>query len=148
MFFGYRKFRDYFRTPSDVLLYLSILSWAVLLPLLIRRHGMKELLEFMSPRRIRARRRTRRIVVFVNWWLNRNILMFRPTCLNRSLLLYRFLTMEGLPVRIHYGIRKAENGPDGHSWLTLNSKPFLQDGMTADLYRETFVFPGENKALK
>ena len=138
---GYRKVRDYFRSPGDVALYFRVFGWAVFLPFLLRRHGMEELLGLMSSRRVRPAHRARRVVVFVNWWLNRNILMLRPTCLKRSLLLYRFLSREGLPVRIHYGIRKTPNGPDGHSWLTLDSKPFLEDSLTADLYRETFVFP-------
>ena len=74
------------------------------------------------------------------------MLMLRPTCLKRSLLLYRFLIMEGLKIEIHCGIRKTENGNDGHSWLTLDGAPFLGDAMGAGQYNETFVFPVERKA--
>lgn len=136
---------DYFRGPGDYILFLNIFLWAIALPLLISRHSLDELLRSISPGSIRPRHGTRRAVVFVNWWLNRNILMLRPTCLKRSLLLYRFLVREGLNVEIHCGIRKTGNGTDGHSWLTLNGKPFLQDSLTAGQFKETFVFGAERK---
>ena len=137
----YRKLKDYFRAPEDYITFVSVLYWAVRLEFFIRRRGLMDLIKLLTPRRTRRGHRARRIVVFVNWWLNRNIFMLRPTCLRRSLLLYRFLTREGLPVRIHYGIKKTSDRSEGHSWLTLDDRPFLQDGLIAESYKETLVFP-------
>ena len=128
------------------MLFFNILIWAIILPPLLSLLPLDELLKRLTPARVVRRHRTRRVVVFTNWWLNRNMLMLRPTCLNRSLLLYRFLTRDGLDVRIHYGLRKTENGMEGHSWLSLGGKPLLNDGLTATDYEETFVFPVEVKA--
>lgn len=141
----YRKFFDYFRSPWDVYLFWSVLVWAAWISWMLKRHGLEELLIKISPGRVNGSGRTRRLVIYVNWWLNRQILFLEPTCLKRSLLLYRFLAREGLNVKIHYGVRAADKGLDGHSWLTLDGKQFLMDGMTAHAYKQTFLFPAEGE---
>lgn len=140
-----KKARDYFRSPSDVLLFWEVFYLALTLPSKIKQYSLDELLEKITPskRRVSPAYRTRRIVVFVNWWLGRNFWEFRPTCLKRSLLLFRLLRREGIPVKIHYGIAKNGGKVEGHSWLTLGNEPFLEDGLTADKYKETFVYPSD-----
>lgn len=138
-----RKARDYFRSPSDLFLFFEVFYFALLLQNKLKQHNLEELLEKITPSRQRSITvyRTRRIVVFVNWWLSRNFWEFRPTCLKRSLLLFHFLRREGIPVKIHYGISKNGDKLEGHSWLTLEKSPFLEDGLTGEKYKETFVYP-------
>lgn len=126
-----------------MLLFFEVFYLALILPKKLKQDSLDELLERITPSKIKTSQayRTRRIVVFVNWWLNRNIWELRPTCLKRSLLLFHFLRKEGIPVKIHYGIAKNGGKVEGHSWLTLEGRPFLEDGLTAEKYRETFVYP-------
>ena len=65
----------------------------------------------------------------------------RKPCLYRSLLLYKFLRENGLPVRIHFGVIKTGEGLIGHSWLTLDGKPFLESGDPGERFVVTFSFP-------
>ena len=55
-------------------------------------------------------------------------LSFSPkgNCLPRSLALYYFATRCGLPVCLTCGVRRTRNTLEGHAWLTLLERPFLE----------------------
>ncbi len=111
---------------------------------MLRLYGLEEMIRKITPLNTRGSYDTRKLSVFVNWWLFRDVAMFRPTCLKRSLILYRFLRESACPVRIHYGVKKKPTGGhEGHSWLSLDGKPIPPDGDEAGEFRETFSFPRE-----
>ncbi len=45
-------------------------------------------------------------------------------CLRRSLLRYHFLRRAGLPLTIHFGVRRLGDDVAGHAWLTLGGQPY------------------------
>ncbi len=140
-----QKALKYFDTPGDVVTFFRIPVCIARLPILSRRYGLEELIEKLTPRRRNGRVGHDKIIVYANWWLNRKVGMFQPTCFKRSLILYRFLRENGFPVRIHYGIKRAqEKGNEGHSWVSLDDVPLPPDGDTAWEYHQTFVYPPEN----
>jgi len=140
----FNKARKYFTSVGDVWLFFRVAGWILILPVMLRRYDLGEMIRRITPRGATARYDTHKLTVFVNWWLNRNVAMFEPTCFRRSLVLYRFMCESGEPVRIHYGIKnKSEGGNEGHSWLSIDGKPFGLDGESAGDYRETFSFPPE-----
>jgi len=142
-----KKARKYFETPGDIMTFFRIPVCIVFLPALTRRHGLEELIQKLTPRRDNGNVDRRKIIVYTNWWLNRKVAMFQPTCFNRSLILYKFLRENGLPARIHYGIRKtSEKGNEGHSWISVDDVPLPPDGEAAHEYRQTFVYPPEDVA--
>jgi len=55
-------------------------------------------------------------------------LPFSPTCLTQSLVLYRLLRARGIPCQLRIGLRKSENGLEGHAWMELDRKPAEADG--------------------
>ncbi len=53
-------------------------------------------------------------------------------CLRRSLVRYHFLRRAGVPLVVNFGARFKDKSPDrditGHAWVTLNGKPYYEDG--------------------
>jgi len=140
-----QKVRKYFDAPGDVVTFFRIPVCIVRIPVLTRRYGLEELIKKLTPRRENGGVNREKIIVYANWWLNRKVAMFRPTCFKRSLILYRFLRENGAPVRIHYGIKKTpEKGQEGHSWVSLDGVSLPPDGESAHEYRQTFVYPPED----
>jgi len=140
------KARKYFAGPADIWLFLRVAVWISILPFLLRRYGLDALLRKTTPRNADSDVDSEKATVFVNWWLGRNFLMFKPTCLNRCLTLYKFQRECGRPMRIHYGVKqKNEGGLEGHSWLSLDGKPLSPEGDTAMEFNETFSYPPESE---
>ena len=48
------------------------------------------------------------------------------TCLTRALGRAYALRRAGIPVRFVLGVRSVDGKPEGHSWHTLDDKPFLE----------------------
>jgi len=137
-----RKARKYFKSWSDFYLFLRIAPWIAILPILLRRYDLETLIRKITPSKPLRSIEPEVVTVYVNWWLNRDIAMFKPVCMKRSLILYRFLRECGMNVRIHYGIKKTPEGEnEGHSWLTVNGNLLPPDGQRAHEFRETFSFP-------
>ena len=94
-------------------------------------------------------------VGFVDSLLRYRVFQRYGKCLLRSLILFRFLRSQGWPVEIHFGVRKtgepaetlAGNGAasnidiTGHSWLTLDGEPFLENPEQATGFSTTYRFP-------
>ena len=84
-------------------------------------------------------------VGFVDTLLRYRIFQRYGKCLLRSLILFRFLRLQGWPVEIHFGVRKDlkdTNKITGHSWLVLNSQPFLENEDQQGSYSTTYSYSG------
>jgi hypothetical protein len=66
----------------------------------------------------------------------------RGVCLPRSLTLYHFARRCGIPARLHCGVRRVDGGFQGHAWLSLDGRPFLEADDPRPVYAVTFSFPG------
>jgi hypothetical protein len=57
-------------------------------------------------------------------------------CLRRSFVRYFFLRRAGLPVTINFGARLiggvADRDVAGHAWVTLDGRPYFEDGENCD----------------
>jgi hypothetical protein len=51
---------------------------------------------------------------------------FPRACLRQALALYYVLTRMGYPVTIHFGVAKAGEALDGHSWVTIQGQPVAE----------------------
>ena len=65
----------------------------------------------------------------------------RGPCLPRSLTLYYFARRYGFPVQFHCGVCRTNGTLQGHAWLSLSGRPFLEANNPADNYAVTFSFP-------
>jgi hypothetical protein len=82
-----------------------------------------------------------KIVRYADYFLRWVPFPTRGKCLCRSLVLYSFAIQFGLPVRLLCGVRRRLRNLEGHAWLTLEDKPFLENGHPEDDYVVTFSFP-------
>jgi hypothetical protein len=66
--------------------------------------------------------------------------MFKPICWKRAAVLHRYLSRNGIPTRIIFGVRNEAGGVfDGHAWLEANGQPILET--TPPEYVVTYSFP-------
>ncbi len=66
---------------------------------------------------------------------------FKRTCLRRCLLLSHLFRRSGVPVRVSFGVDPREEGWEGHSWLTLEGKPFLETDEDIAKFVSLFSLP-------
>jgi hypothetical protein len=72
--------------------------------------------------------------------LSIDFLMFKPICWKRAAVLHRYLSRNGTPTRIIFGVRNESNGKvDGHAWLEQDGQPILET--TPPNYVVTYSFP-------
>jgi len=72
--------------------------------------------------------------------LSADVLMFKPICWKRAAVLHRYLSRNGIPTRIIFGVRNDAGGVfDGHAWLEANGQPILEK--TRPEYVVTYSFP-------
>jgi hypothetical protein len=132
----------------DLILAGRIALLAALLPGLIRSLGLPALMRILTP--AHSRRRTGatdldRIVRLTDLVLGR-VPLTRQTCLVRSLVLYRLLRTDGVAVRIHFGVQKADGRLAGHSWLTHQGQ-LLAETSTGKDFSEIYAYPADSGML-
>lgn len=108
--------------PGELLLAARMLFWAALLPVLKRILPLPRLVALMAPRHRRApdERRAAAVVTLSRWLYETGAL--RDNCLERSLITYRYLPDGNEDSRLVLGVRKGDDGPPGHAWLTLRGE--------------------------
>src|SRR5438132_13344071 len=68
-----------------------------------------------------------------------DLFVFTPTCWKRAAILHRYLALNGLPNRVIFGVRNAQQKIlEGHAWLKANDQPILQK--IAPTYTKTTPF--------
>jgi len=67
-------------------------------------------------------------------------------CLPRSLTLYYFAARYGFPVQVHCGVRRMGERLQGHAWLSLYGRPFLEEDNPGHSYAVIFSFPSPERA--
>jgi hypothetical protein len=118
--------------PGDLWLSTRMAAWAAMLPVLKRAMPLTRLVSLMAPGHRHAPDEHRLVfVVTVSRWLYRTRAL-RDNCLERSLITYRYLPAGDEESRLVLGIRKGENGPPGHAWLTLRGEPVHDSAVTLD----------------
>ncbi len=56
-----------------------------------------------------------------------NLFVWTPTCWKRAAILHRYLALNGIPNRIIFGVRNAEEKLlEGHAWLEADNQPILE----------------------
>jgi len=74
--------------------------------------------------------------------LSANILHLKPSCWKRAAVLRRYLSRNGIATKIQFGVRNEAVGKvDGHAWLELDGKPFLETASPE--YTVTYTYPSD-----
>lgn len=72
--------------------------------------------------------------------LSADVFVFKPVCWKRAAVLHRYLSINGIPTRIIFGVRnETDDKLSGHAWLEANGLPILE--RTPPEYIVTYSFP-------
>lgn len=86
------------------------------------------------------------LAYYTDRWLTMFPYNAKGSCFPRALTLYRLARHHGFPVRFHCGVAKTGETLDGHAWLTLAGKPFLEPANQWQHFTVTFSFPPLSEA--
>jgi hypothetical protein len=112
---------------------MRVSVWLCGLPLRLCRAPLPRLLERYTPaaRQLPSgsaldMQRLVQLVVWVCHWPFFRPPLFPRACLRQSLALYYVLSHRGYPVAIHFGVCKAADGLQGHSWVSVHGTPVAE----------------------
>jgi len=68
-----------------------------------------------------------RLARLIDRLLALDLFVFTPTCWKRAAILHRYLALNGIPNRVIFGVRNAqEKILEGHAWLEADDQPILE----------------------
>ena len=129
---------------SYIFLLLRIILIMFAIQVMLKLLSLPKLMGILTPKRKKkgtSQEDINRIIEIINNVLNQRFFIFHPTCLKRSLVLYHFLNRYGMKVIMNFGVKKNNDKLDGHGWLTLDGKPFLEDYDPHDTFAVIYSYP-------
>jgi hypothetical protein len=139
-----RQKQQWPKTIKEIWLLVRVIGLLTALRLLLPCVKMKTLLRWLSPSQIpliaesHTLDKTVRYTDALLWPIP---FPLQGKCLHRALTLYFFATRCGFPVHFHCGVRRVGKMLQGHSWLSLNGRPFLEEGKPDHIYAVILSFP-------
>lgn len=140
-----RATRKFVTRPDEAWLLLRMAWWVVVLSVTARCYSLPRALAIVagdqdvsgrSPEPLNREELARAIDLL----LSADVLMFRPICWKRAAVLHRYLSRNGTPTKIIFGVRNESGGKfDGHAWLEADGQPILES--TLPDYVVTYTFP-------
>ena len=127
--------------PDEAWLLLRMAWWVVVLSATARCYSLPRALQIVAgnPKRSRAAINRDDLARAIDLLLSADFLMFRPVCWKRAAVLHRYLSRNGEPTRIIFGVRNESGEVDGHAWLEADGQPILET--TTPNYVVTYSFP-------
>lgn len=116
------------RDGAEVLLFARVMTFAAVVPLLMRfpLPRVAGWLDRPPPPRRPSDREIERLARVVRLGPRVAAPIVRPGCLTRGVTLFWFLRRSGLGVELRFGVDPGAEA-DGHCWLTLEGEPFLEE---------------------
>jgi len=146
---GLAAARKCFRHPDEAFLLVRMAWWVAFLSGATRLLSLPRALELVSGREARELTNSNielpnQLARSIDMLLSADVLFLKPTCWKRAAVLRRYLSQHGIATQIIFGVRKEIEGEvDGHAWLELDGKPFLEK--THPEYVVTYSFPLNTK---
>ena len=132
------------RHPKELFLMLRMASWIGVVSVVARLWSLPKALEFVSGKDvIEHRDRTdleKRLANTLDQLLSADVAFLRPKCWKRAAVLRRYLSKNGIPTTIVFGVRTDTQGKlDGHAWLEFEGEPILESSRPE--YVVTYRYP-------
>ena len=133
--------------PGEALLLCRMAWWVGCLSAAARCLSLPRALKLVSGEKSRDTLITdaelpNRLAKSIDLLLSADILFFKPICWKRAAVLRRYLSRNGIPTRIIFGVRSESEGKvSGHAWLEANGQPFLESSPPD--YVVTYSFPSD-----
>jgi chloramphenicol 3-O-phosphotransferase len=129
--------------PGEAWLLLRMAWWVVVLSAMARFYSLPRALEIVAGnqnRRSDATLNREELARAIDLLLSADVLMFTPVCWKRAAVLHRYLSRNGTPTKIIFGVRNESGGKvDGHAWLEADGQPILEKDPPN--YVVTYSFP-------
>ena len=130
--------------PDEAWLLLQMAWWVVVLSAMARWYSLPRALEIVAgnPKRSRTSINRDDLARMIDQLLSADFLMFKPICWKRAAVLHRYLSRNGTPTKIIFGVRNESGKVDGHAWLEADGQPILET--TLPDYVVTYSFPAKD----
>src|SRR5215213_1270758 len=129
--------------PDEAWLLMRMAWWVVVLSVTARCYSLPRALAIVAGNRHNTRGSSHAredLARAIDLLLSADFLMFKPICWKRAAVLHRYLSRNGTPTRIIFGVRNESSGKvDGHAWLEADGQPILET--TPPNYVVTYSFP-------
>ena len=139
--------RKIFLAPREAALRARMAFWVVLVSVLARLTSLPRAQRVASfGVRSRSARRASvtpaQLGAAIDSVLGIDLFVFRRSCWKRAMVLQRFLALNGIQSRVHFGLRKGSEGKiEGHAWLEHQGRTLLE--RETGTYVMTFALPAE-----
>jgi len=139
-----RGLRRLITRPNETWLLLRMAWWVVVLSVTARCYSLPRALQIVAGNKNKSERllepvNADRLARAIDLVLSADVLMFKPICWKRAAVLHRYLSRNGIPTRIVFGVRNGSGNVDGHAWLEANGQPILET--SPPNYLVTYTFP-------
>jgi hypothetical protein len=137
-----RATRKFATRPDEAWLLLRMAWWVAVLSVTARCYSLPRALEIVagSGRGSGERASREDLARTIDLLLSADFLIFKPICWKRAAVLHRYLSRNGTPTRIIFGVRNESGGKvDGHAWLEADGQPILEKDPPN--YVVTYSFP-------
>jgi hypothetical protein len=136
-----RSTRKLVTRPDEAWLLVGMAWWVVVLSAMARCYSLPRALRIVAGDQKPSNRVVNRddLARAIDLLLSADFLMFRPVCWKRAAVLHRYLSRNGIPTRIIFGVRNDSGKGDGHAWLEAEGQPILET--TPPNYVVTYSFP-------
>ena len=132
------------RDPRGFFVLLRMAFWVATLSLMVKVLPLPTTFRIITPR-IKTRTPDDpqaiqdRLARLIDRLLALDLFVFTPTCWKRAAILHRYLALNGIPNRVIFGVRNAqEKLLEGHAWLEANNEPILEK--IAPQYTKIYAF--------
>jgi hypothetical protein len=127
--------------PDEAWLLLRMAWWIVVLSGMARCYSLPRALRIVAGNQKRSNQVVNRddLARAIDQLLSADFLMFKPICWKRAAVLHRYLSRNGIPTRIIFGVRNQSGEVDGHAWLEADGQPILEKDPPN--YVVTYSFP-------
>jgi hypothetical protein len=129
--------------PGEAWLLLRMAWWVAVVSVMARCYSLPRALQFVAGDQTSTSLNGKsqdELARAIDLLLSADVLMFKPICWKRAAVLHRYLSRNGIPTRIIFGVRNEPGGKvDGHAWLEANGQPILESKPPE--YVVTYSFP-------
>ena len=138
-----RSARKIVTRPGEAWLLVRMAWWVAVLSAMARVYSLPRALEIVAGnqnRRSGAALNHEDLARAIDLLLSADVLIFKPICWKRAAVLHRYLSRNGTPTKILFGVRNESGGKvDGHAWLEADGQPILEKDPPN--YVVTYSFP-------
>ena len=130
--------------PDEAWLMLRMAWWVAVLSVMARAYSLPRALEIVAGKQTGGRSgealNREELARTIDLLLSADVLVFKPICWKRAAVLHRYLSRNGTPTKIIFGVRNETGGKfDGHAWLEADGQPILEKDPPN--YVVTYSFP-------